>query len=256
VSVIADRTPEADRRPVAPADDPLASSSADPLPAPALDTASRELLRAKGLDLDVPLDVVGKLLARCHLFQQVVTLPGEIVEAGVYRGAGMFLWANLLELLAPGSRRRVIGFDTFEGFPEDLSRDHDRASIERIARDSGAYVPRSATEVEATAERLGIGHRVQTVAGDAVETIPAYVAAHPGFRVALLHLDFDVYEPTRVALEELYPLVVPGGIVVFDQYGSAQWGETEAVDEFVQPRGLKLQRLPWGTGPKAFLVKP
>ncbi len=174
----------------------------------------------------------------------------------MYRGAGLFLWANLLELLAPGSRRRVVGFDTFNGFPSGLSRAVDRVSTRRIMGDPDAFAPRSADEIRAAARRLGIEHRVEVVAGDAAETIPAYVADRPGFRIAMLHLDFDVYEPTRVALEVLYPLVVSGGIVVFDQYGTARWGETEAVDEFIGPRGLALQRLPWGTGPKAYVVKP
>jgi hypothetical protein len=121
-----------------------------------LTDAGLEAIRAKGLDLDITPDAIGKLLARYHLFQQVVTVPGNIVEAGVYRGAGLFLWAGLLELFAPRSKRRVVGFDTFTGFPDNLSLAADRDSVRRIKWESQAFAPRTAPEVQETADVLGV----------------------------------------------------------------------------------------------------
>src|SRR5436190_9528316 len=72
-----------------------------------------------------------KTLARYELFQKVVALPGDIVEAGVFRGEGLLCWARLLEIFSPLSRRRVLGFDTFQGFPGTSRSEHDRHAGER-----------------------------------------------------------------------------------------------------------------------------
>jgi hypothetical protein len=89
-----------------------------------------------------------------------------------------------------------------------------------------------------------------------VETIPRYADANPGFRVALLSLDFDTYDSTRVCLTHMYPLVVPGGVVVFDDYAVRGWGESDAADEFLRGRDVTLQSFPWAMSPTAFFEKP
>jgi len=59
---------------------------------------------------------------------------------------------------------------------------------------------------------------VELVKGDVRETIPDYVRSTPGLRISLLNLDVDLYEPTLIALEHLYPRVVSGGVVIVDEY--------------------------------------
>jgi hypothetical protein len=59
-----------------------------------------------------------------------------------------------------------------------------------------------------------------------------------------------------VALEHLWPLVVPGGVVAFDEYGIPPWeGESRAVDEFFAGKKIRLQRFDWASNPGAFIVK-
>ncbi len=86
-------------------------------------------------------------------------------------------------------------------------------------------------------------------------SVGEYRRSNPGFRVALLYLDFDTYEPTLAALQELYPLVVPGGVVAFDEYSVRGWGETDAVDEYFEGRDVSYHCIPWSGSPKAYLVK-
>jgi hypothetical protein len=93
-----------------------------------------------------------------------------------------------------------------------------------------------------------LGHipKVELVAGDACETIPRYVVEHPHLLVSLLYLDFDLYEPTKVALEQLYPRVVKGGIVAFDELNSPEFpGETIALLEVLDLAQAELRRLPF-----------
>ena len=91
--------------------------------------------------------------------------------------------------------------------------------------------------------------------GDGTITIRDYVRSNPGFRIALLNLDFDVYEPTAAALEHLFPLIVPNGIVLCDEYAKRGWGESDAVDAFFRDKGVTYHSIPWALSPMAFVER-
>jgi hypothetical protein len=103
-----------------------------------------------------------------------------------------------------------------------------------------------------------VRNRVELIPGDATVTMARYVEANPGFRIALLNLDFDTYAPTRAALEALYNSVVPGGVVICDEYGLTGCSESDAVDDFLRERGLavRLRSIRWNLSPMAWFVKP
>jgi hypothetical protein len=197
-----------------------------------------------------------KTLARYELFKKVMDLPGDIVEAGVFRGEGLFSWAKLLQIFNPLSRRKVVGFDTFQGFPGTCHSDHDR-NASQLANDCNRSVDvMSIDQLATTARELGLDQRIELVPGDATGSIADYRRRNPGFRVALLYLDFDTYEPTQAALKEFYPIVVPSGVVVFDEYAVRGWGESDAVDQYFAGSECVYHSFPWASGPKAYLVKP
>lgn len=200
------------------------------------------------------LDRYTKLWARYELFKQVVDLPGDIVECGVLNGGGLFYWARLLQVFNPLSQRKVIGFDTFAGYPESMKGKQDKkTSTAFVETTQHTGVPPE--EILKTALSLGLDRRIELVKGDATHTIKDYVQGNTGFRIALLNLDFDIYEPTLTALENLYPRLIPEGIVVFDEYAVHQWGESKAVDEFIKNKNLVLKSLPWTFSPTAYLKK-
>ncbi|MDA1330718.1 MAG: class I SAM-dependent methyltransferase [Chloroflexi bacterium] len=197
-----------------------------------------------------------KLLARYELFKQIVDKPGDIVEGGVLKGAGVLYWAKLIQIFNPMSRRKVIGFDTFEGYPEDTSRAYDRKTAKAYSKAQIAEPELVATEtIMEIAEQQGLADRIQLVKGDAAESVEQYVKEHPGFRVALLNLDFVLYEPTLGAMKALYPRVVPGGMVVLDEYAVPDKGESEAVDEVLKGENVQMQSFPWAKSPTAYFVK-
>ena len=78
---------------------------------------------------------------------------------------------------------------------------------------------------------------------------------NPGFRVALLDLDFVLYDPTKAALEALYPLIVPGGVVALDEYALKGMGESDAVDEFFDGTPPEMHSFPWALSPTAYFTK-
>jgi Macrocin-O-methyltransferase (TylF) len=212
-------------------------------------------LTNKGLQLDLSAHALSKLLARYELFKMVVDLPGDIVDCGVYRGASLFSWANFIEIFAPHSQKVVIGFDTFSGFSDNLHLVEDQENSTRLMGDRKRFLPRTPDELNGIAKSLDLDHRLKLIPGDAVTTIPKFVQENRGLRLSLLHLDFDVYEPTAAALQYLFPILTPGGIVVLDEYGNKGWGESDAVDTYFAGRAIRFERFGWSAGPTAYIVK-
>ncbi len=200
------------------------------------------------------LDRFSKLFARYELFKRVVDIPGDIVEGGVLKGTGVLFWAKLIQIFNPLSPRKVIGFDTFEGFPELTSSPNDRLSSTQFVAESN-YQPVSPESILDIALSLGLAQRIELVRGDACVTVEQFVKERPGFRVALLNLDFDLYEPTAAALQHLFSRIVPKGIVVLDEYAAHKWGESDAVDEFIKDKGIVLNSFPWALSPTAYFQK-
>jgi hypothetical protein len=201
-----------------------------------------------------PLDRFTKMWARYELFKQVIDLPGDIVEGGVFKGAGLLYWAKLIQVFNPLSRRRVVGFDTFSGYPESTRHEYDRIKGGEFLKASN-YLGGSPEAIMATAREVGLESRVEIIKGDAGTTMEQYVDKNPGFRVALMNLDFDTYDPTIAALKHLYPLVVPNGVVVLDEYAAREWGESNAVDQYFRGKNLILRSFPWALSPGAYVVK-
>jgi hypothetical protein len=85
--------------------------------------------------------------------------------------------------------------------------------------------------------------------GDIVQPLPRYLESHQHLVVSLLHLDMDVYEPTRVALEKVVPRMPRGAVIVFDELNQIPYpGETRAVQEVLGLSELRIKRFPWETG--------
>jgi len=205
---------------------------------------------------------ITRFLAHYELYKMVQDVPGCIVECGVYQGNSLFAFAKFLEIFSPGDRiRQVIGFDSFRGFesfsPEDGPEYPNRSKV------LGGWNPESFKEC--FYKFLDIYHadqfvphakRVFVIEGDVTETIPLYLKQNPGLRVSLLHLDIDLYKPTLTALEHLYPLVVPGGLVVLDEYGMTEWGgESKAFEQYFGSQQPVMKKFPWTSTPGGYFIK-
>jgi hypothetical protein len=198
----------------------------------------------------VPRQSLAAFLAKNEMFKRVVGVHGHVIEAGVHLGGGLMTWAQLSAIYEPINHvRRIVGFDTFEGFPS-LHPDDGQPALD-YARAGGLST--GAREDIRESIRLfdlnrPIGHieRVEVVAGNAVATIPDYVEANPHLVVALLYLDFDLYEPTKVAIETLLPRMPRGAVIAFDELDQRNWpGETKAVLDTAGIRNLRIERFPF-----------
>ena len=180
---------------------------------------------------------MSKLLAHYELMRSVAGLPGAIVECGVFKGASLARFAMFRELFGNAFSKQIIGFDVFGAFPAtSFAADIEvRERFVASAGESGIAVE----QLEEVLRHKGVDRNVELVAGDITETVPAYVARHPQLRISLLNLDTDIYEPAVVILEQLYPLIVRGGLLLLDDYGTFP-GETAAVDEYFADAGVTI----------------
>lgn len=196
---------------------------------------------------------LARVLAKHEIFKLVLPVTGSIVEGGVFAGGGLLAWSQFSAIHEPYNHtRRVIGFDTFAGFPDLHAKDTEHGASEHLRQGAlqshDTIVAELTRLVEIHDRNRPLGHipKVELVVGDAVETIPRYVADHPYLLVSLLYLDFDIYEPTRVALEHLFARVVPGGVVAFDELNCAEFpGETAGLLETVGLGRAPLRRFPF-----------
>ena len=101
--------------------------------------------------------------------------------------------------------------------------------------------------------KRGIDEGVELIEGNIVKTIPDYVREHPELKISLLNLDTDVYEPAVTTLEELFPRVCKGGVIIIDNYAKVP-GETKAVDEFFENNKITINKFPYSPTP-CFIVK-
>jgi len=191
-----------------------------------------------------------RFLVLYEIFKKVINVKGSIVECGVNQGYGLMSWAKFSAIIEPTNlTRHIYGFDSFEGFPEVSVRDKSRFS-EHLK--SGDLAADSYEELNGLAEIYDstrfLGHVSKTtlIKGDAVKSIPQFIDENPHLMVSLLYLDFDLYEPTKVALESFIPRMTPGSVVAFDELDNPLWpGETQAMVEFCRDYKLRIQRLPF-----------
>lgn len=195
---------------------------------------------------------LARFMVQYELFKKIAHVKGSIVECGVYQGSGVMAWAKIAETLEPYNfLRKVYGFDTFEGFPSvsdaDLSGGATAAKVGHLRPTYDVLTELTGCIHEFDETRL-LKHqdKIVLVQGDALQTIPAFVRDNQHALVALLYLDFDLYEPTLLALREFLPRMPKGAIIAFDELHDHKWpGETQALLEALDLNRYRLESLPF-----------
>lgn len=195
-------------------------------------------------------------ICRYEIFKNILNVNGSIVECGVFNGKSLFTWLQLSSIFEPQNfTRKIIGFDTFEGFPaihEVDKKVYEKQKTPEIGdfHMFGDYkkLVEGIKRIEKNLLNNGEDSKVELVKGDINETVPRYAEEHPHLIVSLLHLDVDLYEPTKTALHYLLPRMPKGAVVVFDELNAPRFpGETLALLEEVGLRNVRLERFVFGT---------
>ncbi|MCX4967038.1 class I SAM-dependent methyltransferase [Streptomyces sp. NBC_00654] len=188
------------------------------------------------------------MLSMDALYRMSMKVPGVVMEFGVFHGRHLATFTALRNIYEPyNSTRRIIGFDTFTGFPDlaDLDRVSPSASLGRFATPSGyADHLRDVLDAHESLDPLAHIQRTMVVEGDVRETLPTYLSENPQTVVALAYFDLDIYEPTRAALDAIRPYLTNGSILAFDEIAHPKWpGETAALRETLGDEGMELRML-------------
>lgn len=187
----------------------------------------------------------------CELIERTKHLPGAIADCGVFFGGStiaMGLWMRQHRI-----RKDIYGFDSFEGFdPESAARDLELGGVDNKDRHLHRFRATSYDMVVRKVQRYRLSsvHMVKGYFKDSLLTLPA------GLRFCFAHLDVNLYESYKECLEFLYPRIVPGGIIIFDEYNDPPWpGCNKAVDEFLQGKPETLRLIERNNYQKWYFVK-
>ncbi|MFX0196404.1 MAG: TylF/MycF/NovP-related O-methyltransferase [Candidatus Hodarchaeota archaeon] len=194
--------------------------------------------------------ILAKLLYLNELYQQILTIPGIIVEFGVWFGSNLALFKSFRSVYEPYNfTRKVVGFDTFEGYASFSPEDGDSPYVAEWAETGEGY---SVTEryedylrevLDAQEQDNVVSHikKYEIVKGNVIQTIGQYLEENRETVIALAYFDLALYEPTKKCLEAIRPHLVHGSVLAMDELNSHHFpGETIALREVL---GLDKYRI-------------
>jgi len=167
------------------------------------------------------------------LLKPVIHLPGDLAECGVFRGhtlipVGLYLAQNKID-------KRVYGFDSFEGFGDV---DRGGATEDEFIKEYGDLDDTSFDLVQGMVDRFDLNNHVSLIRGYFDRTLQTVSTK----RFCFVHLDVDLYESYITCLQFFYERMVPGGVILLDEYNDPPWpGCNRAVDEFLRGKPEMLE---------------
>ena len=201
------------------------------------------------LGLYVTSKTLSRILFFYEIYRLILPIHGSIMEFGVRWGQTLSLMIALRGIFEPFNRhRQIIGFDTFKGFRGVTEKDGNKSQCADGSFSVAPDYPHYLEDILTTQEALNpMAHlrRFELRKGDALKTVPQYFREHPESVVALAVLDFDIYAPTKAALEAVRPHLCKGSVLVFDELSDPYFpGETLAVQEVLGLRNISVRRYP------------
>ena len=207
-----------------------------------------EILQNLGLFLNSK--NLSRILFLDYIYRQIIDKPGIIIEFGTRWGQNLSLFSALRGIYEPFYRhRKIVGFDTFTGFPISSIGNMDNKQYP-VIREGGLACTENYAEylqkvMEYQEQDNPLSHigKFEVRAGDATAEINSYLAECPETIIALAFFDFDLYEPTKKCLEAIKPYLIKGSILGFDELVDHDSpGETVALGEVFGLSNVKLKR--------------
>lgn len=192
---------------------------------------------------------LSRILFMDFLFRQIIDVQGVIMEFGTRWGQNMALFEALRGIYEPFNRhRKLIAFDTFEGFPSLHKKDGESEMMQvgqlALSENYEEYLE-TVLRAHETLNPLSHIKKFELRKGDATVEVPKYLEEHQHTIVALAYFDFDLYEPTKKCLELIKPRLTKGSVLGFDELNDPDSpGETLAVMEELGLNNIRLKRFP------------
>ncbi len=191
--------------------------------------------------------VAAKFLYVNELYQKVLDIPGVVMEFGVWWGQNLAFFESFRAVCEPyNDTRKMIGFDTFEGYPATTEED---GSCDLVAMNQYAvsedYIDHLSALLDYHQQENIMSHvkKYELVKGDASCSIVEYLDQHPETIVSLAYFDMQLYEPTLKCLEAIKPYLIKGSVIAMDELNSFEFpGETIAFREALGTSNYTLHR--------------
>jgi hypothetical protein len=189
-----------------------------------------------------------KFLVLDDLYRRIKDIPGAIVEFGCFYGQNLVIFENLRAIYEPFNKtRQIIGFDTFQGYAGFSENDVPGEVLSEGNYGTLAQWKAQLEELLRVHEGNNLlGHLRGThsvVEGNVVETAPKFFAEHPELSVALAYFDVGLYEPTKAGLAAIKPNLIPGSVILLDEYSwPAAKGEAIAFKEVLGDARYRIEK--------------
>lgn len=193
---------------------------------------------------------LSRILFMDFIYRKIINVQGVVMEFGTRWGQNLSIFSSLRGIYEPFNRhRKIIGFDTFSGFPsiskEDGASDLMVAGHLSTTEGYPAYLNRLLELHEKLNPNPHI-KKYELCVGDATHEIHNYLKKSPETVVALAYFDFDLYEPTKKCLEAIRPRLTKGSVIGFDELNDPDSpGETLALMETFGLGKVSVQRFPY-----------
>lgn len=218
----------------------------------------KELLANLGLFLNR--QTLARIIFMHELYQKIISVHGIIIEFGVRWGQNLALFESFRGMYEPYNyTRKIVGFDTFEGFAS-LSQEDGTADIIKAHAYSvtDGYEHYLTHVLEYHEQESPIAHirKFELVKGDAGFTIKKYLEDNPETIIALAYFDFDIFEPTAKCLELIRGHLTKGSIIGFDELNCHHFpGETLALKKVLGLDRYRIMRSPANPLPSYIVVE-
>lgn len=203
---------------------------------------------------------LSRILFMNYIYQQIIDVQGVVMEFGTRWGQNSCLFSNLRGIYEPYNRhRKIIAFDTFEGFPNISDEDGKSEMMKNgnysVTKDYDNYLDK-VMRLHELDNPLSHIKKYDIIKGDAVVECERYIENHPETIVALAYFDMDIYEPTKRCIETIKNRLVKGSVVAFDELNDPDCpGETIALMETIGLDNIRLKRLPFVSRVSYFIVE-
>jgi hypothetical protein len=185
-----------------------------------------------------------------HLMDRTRGVPGDIAECGVHKGGSLVPMA--IHAQQEGIRKKLFGFDSFEGLPDSVAFDAELGGPHAEWKRPGEMNDTTAGLVLSKLRRFGVADDVELVKGFFEATLSGYSDR----RFSLVHLDCDIYSSYKECMAFFYPRLNPGGVILLDEYNDPPWpGCNKAIDEFLEDKPEQLQEIVFDNHQKYYIVK-
>lgn len=184
-----------------------------------------------------------KLIDHYEVYKKILDIKGDIIECGVFKGASLIRFLTFRDLIENKYKRKVIGFDVFGKFPypknDNKNKKADSVFAKRHDDKIGLGIDINLLKKYLKKKKIS---NFKLIKGNVLKTLPNFLKKNKKLKISLLHLDLDVYEPTKFVLETLYKKISKNGIILLDDYSHIK-GATLGVDEFLKNKKLKVHKV-------------